>query len=237
MRPLIGIPLCLDDRGRWREGREYHYLDAAYARAVERAGGAPVYLPIQADPQVRIRELDGLLVPGGDDLPPPRPYPADVAFDPAPAAQLDFDRRLLGAALDRGIPVLAICYGMQLLALHRGGSLHYDIATDVPGAGNHRLREDDGRHAVRLEPGTRLASALGRNAAPVNSLHHQAVSDPGAGLRVSARAEDGLIEAIECEGSRFVIGVQWHPEKLPGPLCDDLFGAFVSASAQRVVRP
>jgi putative glutamine amidotransferase len=176
-----------------------------------------------------LRGLDGLLIPGGDDLPPAHDYPPGVAFDLAPEQQLDFDRRLLADALQRSVPVLGICYGMQLLADIRGGALVYDIPTDRPQAGPHRLPETDGRHALQIEPGTRLYEALGANPPPVNSLHHQGVESPGTGMRIAARAEDGLIEAIEEEEQRFCVGVQWHPEKLSGIHRDALFGAFVTA--------
>jgi putative glutamine amidotransferase len=229
MKPLIGIPPCVDDRGRWKPAREYHYIDSAYARAIEEAGGTPIYLPLQSDPSALIRKLDGLLVPGGDDLPPPDDYPSDVKFDLAPDGQRKFDGRLLSDAVERHLPVLAICYGMQLLATTFGGSLHYDIPTDLPDAHPHRLPESDGRHAIRVEPGTRLAEALGSEPAPVNSLHHQGVESPGDGMRVCARAEDGLIEAIERDGTPFCVGVQWHPEKLSGSHYRGLFGAFIAA--------
>ena len=230
MQPLIGIPPCLDERGRWRAGRSYQYIDVAYARAVEQAGGAPLYLPLQADAETLAARIGGLLLPGGDDLAPETPYPEGVRFDPVPAAQLAFDRRLLAAALERGLPVLAICYGMQLLALHHGGSLHYHIPTDVPEAGPHRLPEPDGRHLVRIAPGSRLATELGVAEALVNSLHQQGVAEPGAGLRACARSRDGLIEAIERAEPPFCVGVQWHPEKMRGPHRERLFRAFVAAS-------
>jgi putative glutamine amidotransferase len=229
MAPLIGISACLDDRGRWKANRDYHYIDSAYASAIEAAGGTPIYFPIQRDPCSLLRSLDGLLIPGGDDLPPPNDYPSGVAFDLAPEKQLDFDRRLLAEALARRLPVLGICYGMQLLAAVRGGTLIYDIATDFPQADPHRLAEADGRHALRIEAGTRLSEVLGKNPPPVNSLHHQGVESPGSGMRVSARAEDGLIEAIEAEDPLFCVGVQWHPEKLTGIHRDGLFSAFVTA--------
>jgi putative glutamine amidotransferase len=230
MRPLIGIPPCLDEHGRWKAGRTYQYIDVAYARAVEQAGGAPLYLPLQEDAESLAARIGGLLLPGGDDLPPETPYPEGVRFDPVPAAQVGFDRRLLAAALARGLPVLAICYGMQLLALHHGGSLHYHIPTDVPEAGPHRLPEPDGRHVVRIAPGSRLATALGGAEDLVNSLHHQGVAEPGAGLRACAHSKDGLIEAIERAEPPFCLGVQWHPEKMAGAHRERLFGAFVEAS-------
>jgi putative glutamine amidotransferase len=229
MRPLIGIPQCLDDRGRIRAGRAYQYLDTAYARAVAEAGATPVYLPLHGDAEALIDRIDALVLPGGDDLLPEQPYPDDVGFDPVPAAQLVFDRQLLAAALTRARPVLSICYGMQLLALQHGGSLHYDIPTDLPGADCHRLPEADGRHGVRVLSGSRLASILGSQTCSVNSLHHQAVAQPGAGLRVCAVADDGVIEAIESRGSEFVIGVQWHPEKLEAAQAGALFRALVAA--------
>jgi len=101
MAPLIGISACLDDRGRWKANRDYHYIDSAYASAVEAAGGVPVYLPIQRDPSSLLRSLDGLLIPGGDDLPPAHDYPPGVEFDLAPEEQLNFDRHLLADALQR----------------------------------------------------------------------------------------------------------------------------------------
>ena len=165
----------------------------------------------------------------GDDLLPERSYPQGVDFEPAPERQLAFDRALLGAALERRTPVLAICYGMQLLALAAGGALHYDVSTDVPEAGPHRLPERDGRHPLHIATGTRLAAILGEDAGPVNSLHHQAVARPGEGARVCGVAGDGLIEAIELEGETFAIGVQWHPEKLDGPHRERLFAAFAAA--------
>jgi putative glutamine amidotransferase len=231
MLPLIGIPPGLDERGRWKCDRIYQYVDVAYASAVAQAGGLPVYLPREADVAALTARLDGLLIPGGDDFAPETAYPETVRFDPAPAEQIAFDRRVLAAALERRIPVLGICYGMQLLALHHGGSLHYDIPSDVPDATEHRLPEPDGRHALRIVPRTRLADALGAAEPFVNSRHHQAVSRVEQGLAVSARAGDGIIEALEHESQPFCIGVQWHPESMQGPHRERLFRAFVAACA------
>ena len=233
MTALVGISQCLDDRGRWRPGRDYVYVDLAYARAVEAAGGTPVHLPLQREPASLVARLDALLLPGGDDFLPPAghpPYAAGVRFDPVPPAQLAFDAQLLAAALERGIPILGICYGMQLLALHHGGRLHYHLPVDRPDAGCHKLPEDAGRHPLETLPGSHLASILGDDPPPVNSLHHQAVADPGPGLAVSARSPDGVIEAIEGTGGAFVLGVQWHPEKQDDGGGRALFAAFVAAA-------
>jgi putative glutamine amidotransferase len=229
MRPLIGISQCLDERGRWQPTREYAYLETTYARALAESGATPVLLPIQNEVSSLVERLDGLLLPGGDDFAPPRAYPPQVRFDVVPPRQLAFDQALLACAFARQLPVLGICYGMQLLALQQGGKLIFDIPSDLPLAGPHRLPEADGRHGLALERGTRLAALLGDAAGPVNSQHHQGVAEAGRGQRVSARADDGLIEAIESEGEAFCIGVQWHPERMPAAHRERLFGAFVAA--------
>jgi putative glutamine amidotransferase len=229
VRPLIGIPPVHDDRGRLSPGRTISILDVRYARAVESMGAMPVYLPLQQHEGPLVDRLDGLLVPGGGDFLPERSYPPGVEFDATSPAQLDFDARLLARALERGIPVLGVCYGMQLLAVHHGGSLHYDIATDLPGARAHRLPEPEGRHPLALERGTRLAEILDGEGGAVNSRHHQAVARAGRGLRVCARAEDGVIEAVERVDGPFCIGVQWHPERMEDGHRERLFGAFVRA--------
>jgi putative glutamine amidotransferase len=226
--PTVGIPLCLDEQGRWKRGRTYQYGDASYARAVERAGGVPIYLPLQADAEALVARIDALLVPGGDDFLPPRAYPAHVRFEAVPPPQLVFDRALVDAALRRAIPLLGICYGMQLIALARGGALHYDLATDLPDAAGHQLGE--GRHPIALEPGSKLAELFGTRALEVSSRHHQAVSDPGPELRAAARTRDGVIEAVEAPAGAFCIGVQWHPESHDGAESDALFRAFVAAA-------
>jgi putative glutamine amidotransferase len=229
MPPLIGISLCLDTSGRFRRGRRYHYIDERYADAVAEAGGVPTYLPIQPGPEQIADRIDGLLIPGGDDLLPEVPYPDEIRFEAAPSEQVDFDRALLARALARGVPVLGICYGMQILALHHRGSLLYHIPLDVPEANPHQLPEDEGRHSIRVKPGTLLEAVIGADPEPVNSSHHQAVARAGEGLRESARAADGVVEAIEGAGDRFCLGVQWHPERISGGHRARLFGAFVSA--------
>ena len=228
MAPLIGIPPCLDARGRWRSGRDYHYLDGAYAAAVNAAGGTAVLLPQVGSANQLAERIDGLLVPGGDDLPPERGYPDTVHFELAPERQLAFDRELIDACLGRDLPVLGICYGMQLLAVAWGGRLHYDLPTDLPDSGSHQLPEPSGRHGLEVRAGSRLAALCGDALEEVNSLHHQGVADSGR-AKVSARAADGVVEAIEDPGARFALGVQWHPEKLPGPGGPELFEAFVGA--------
>lgn len=229
--PRVGVPLCLDARGRWRSGRRYHYLDASYAESLTRAGAVAIYLPGREDVGPLLDSVDGLLVPGGDDLPSPRPLAPGIELDLVPEEQLAFDRALVEGALSRGLPLLGICYGMQLLALSCGGELHYHLPTDRPGAGEHRLQDPEGHHPLRVAPTSRLAALIGSDPGPVNSLHHQAVAATGR-LEACAWADDGLVEAMEGVGDGFCLGVQWHPEKLPGDASQRLFGGFVAACAR-----
>lgn len=236
VRPLIGIPLCLDDRGRWRPGRDYVYADRAYAGAVEGAGAIAVHLATpdntEANQARAIAErLDGLLIPGGDDFGPDEyeKYPEGI-FTLASDAQIAFDRSLLEAFLELRKPMLGVCYGMQLLALHAGGALYPHLPTDLDGEIAHSASDGgSSEHSIEIEPGSKIAGIVGLSTLPVNSRHHQGVRDAGS-LSVAARSRDRLIEAIEQPGDPFVVGVQWHPEVLAGPAGAGLLDAFVEAA-------
>jgi putative glutamine amidotransferase len=229
-RPKIGISLTLDDRGRWREKRSYHYIDRSYADAISEAGGIPLQLPIQADPAGLIATLDGLLIPGGDDFPAETEPSGEVVLDLVSPDQLEFDEALVEAAQIRRIPILGICYGMQLMARMRNGVLDTHLPSQRQDIGCHKL-PPMARHLVRIEPDSRLAAILESETAEVNSLHQQAVRQVGTNQRVVATSSDGVIEAIERSGDNdlWEIGVQWHPEKMAEDSSRRLFAAFVDA--------
>ena len=222
--PRIGIPALLDTS--LRPGRRSHVVDAAYSDAIADAGGVPQVLIGPGDAAARVAEIDGLLVPGGDDILPEASYPS-VSFTPVHASQLAFDRALVEHALAAGVPIFGVCYGMQLLALAAGGRLHYHLPHDLPDAHDHGATGRNVRHPVAIETNTRLAAILGAEQSVVDSRHHQAVADPGT-LHVSARAGDGVIEAIEGPN---VLGVQWHPETSGGESSARLYASLVDAAS------
>jgi putative glutamine amidotransferase len=226
MRPLVGVAagVCGNATGTSRIELRLHYT-----RALEESGALPVVLPVQADPGDLVQRIGGLVVPGGPDFVPPTPYPAEVEFDAALPDQQAFDAALIHAALERGIPFLGICWGMQLLAHALGGTLHHHLPLDLPSAQPHKAASGDLEHGLRVEPGSRLAGLLGAELDRVNSRHHQAVADPGPALRVSARADDGVVEALERPDAPFCVGVQWHPERMHASQRRALFGGFVAA--------
>jgi putative glutamine amidotransferase len=212
-RPLIGITTYVTP-AKW----SYWELEAAlipveYVRAVERAGGRALLVPPSEDGlEETLQALDGLLFSGGSDL-DPRLYeqePHDETF----GIHEERDRAelaLLEAALQRDMPVLAICRGSQVLNVARGGDLVQHLP-DVVGDEKHKHTPGTyADHDVMVEQGTRLGSLLGERA-PVKSHHHQGIGRIGEGLRVAAHAEDGTVEAVEDPGRRFAVGVLWHPE-------------------------
>ncbi|MGH9020081.1 MAG: gamma-glutamyl-gamma-aminobutyrate hydrolase family protein [Acidimicrobiales bacterium] len=209
---------------------DLHFSD--YPGSVAAAGGLPVELSRDADVDGVVERLDGLVLSGGADLDPAH-YGADHE-EGLGALEIDRDEwefSLLAAARRRSLPVLAICRGFQLVNVAFGGTLRQDVTIDE-GAG-HPQWEVDGRkttHEVRVEAGS-MTSTLLPESWPVNSLHHQTVDTVGAGLVVSARASDGVVEGLETpEGD--VLAVQWHPELLTKP--DPTFAWLVrEANARR----
>jgi putative glutamine amidotransferase len=207
-RPLIGLSACLDPGLIWRAGRDYVYLAASYVAAVEAAGGAPVILAPHAASAWAIDRLDGLVITGGLDIDPSRyGRPAEPDIHLEVPARVEADTRVLTQALARGLPVLGVCYGMQLLNVHLGGTL---IQRLDPAAG-HGAPGAPRPHALRVAPGSAVAEAVG---ATVVSAHRQAIDRVAPDLVATAWSPEGVVEAVEWPG-RPVLGVQWHPEAAP----------------------
>lgn len=232
-RPLIGLTGSLTGDGP---------LDGlaqcarTYVEAVVAAGGVAVVIPPQEDLEGALAVLetfDGLLFTGGRDIHPQRygqaPHPRTEPLD---ARREAWDLHLCAAALGSSrVPVLGICLGVQEMNVAAGGSLIQHLP-DLGRGQEHRAPETGDRlHAVRLAPGSRLAALLGTDRILVTTRHHQAVDRVGGEGVVAARAEDGVIEAVEWGGpDRFAVGVQWHPERnQDSPESRALFAAFVEA--------
>src|SRR3954453_5668538 len=211
-------------------------LGLASPRSLERPGAIPVVLPPMDLEHVDalLDRLGGLMISGGPDVHPSaygeEPHEALGPTEP----DLDaFELELLRRADARGMPILGICRGAQLLNIARGGTLYQDVPDTVGTEVPHR-QEAPGRiptHTIVVAAGTRLEGVLGRQENDVNSFHHQAVHRLGDGLRATAWAPDGVVEAIEAPDRDFVVGVQWHAESLSER--EDqagLFNGFVAAA-------
>jgi putative glutamine amidotransferase len=214
MKPVIGIT-SYAEQARWGDWDAAAALvPLAYVRAVERAGGRPLLVPPSENGvEETLAALDGLVLSGGADL-DPELYGAD-RHPETNGIRTERDRAelvLLQAALERDMPVLAVCRGSQVLNVARGGDLVQHLP-EVVGDEKHKVMPGVfADHDVDVEAGTRLAELLG-DRAPVKSHHHQGYGRLGAGLVESARAEDGTVEAIEDPSRRFALGVLWHPEE------------------------
>jgi len=231
-RPRIGITTYLEPAtwGIWQ--RESAILPRVYLDAVVAAGGVPLLLPpVGTDPSV-LEILDGLVVAGGCDVDPgsynASPHPETVDTRPG---RDEHEAILIRAALDRDLPLLAICRGLQMLNVTLGGTLHQHLP-EVIANDEHRPSEAVfATTEVKIEQGTLAARILGERASG-SCYHHQALDVVAAQLKVTARAGDGTVEAAEVDGHDFALGVQWHPEENLEDL--RLFTALVEASRSRI---
>ena len=233
-KPVIGITTYLTPAAWGAWNLEAALVPADYVRGVAEAGGNPLLVPPGADIEETLALVDALVFTGGSDV-DPELYGADAHSETAGVIRErdDFELTLMRAALEREVPMLAICRGSQILNIARGGDLEQHVPDRV---GTELHREVPGvfsDHGVDVDPGTRLGSIVGSRQ-DVKSHHHQGFGRIGDGLRVAARAPDGTIEAIEDPTGGFTLGVLWHPEA-----ADDraLFEALVAeAAASRAAR-
>jgi putative glutamine amidotransferase len=236
MRPLIGVTT-------WRSPRpsnRFHYaVSSEYVAAIEEAGGVAVTLPAQPEavPEL-IAALDALILTGGGDVDPVHYgqslHPATRSIDPD---RDHFELDLARMAVERGLPLLGICRGIQVLNVALGGTLIQDISDQVPAALVHQSPEDVPitTHHVRLQATSRLAALIQSTGLVTNSDHHQAIQSLAPALRAVGWSQDDVVEAVESTDQAFIIGVQWHPELMfrgaaPHRL---LFAGLVEACAKR----
>lgn len=235
--PVIGITVDAEPAGGYSK-LPWYALRRNYASAVADAGGLPLLLPHETGLAERyLDRIDGVVITGG-------------AFDVDPAlfgattrhasvvlkeSRTDFELAVTRGALERDMPVLGICGGQQLLHVALGGTLIQHIPDEVPDALAHEQpnpRTEPG-HTVSVVHDTLLARITSATELPVNSAHHQAAADEPHGVVVSARAPDGIVEAIEAPAYRFCLGVQWHPEYAISEGDRRIFAAFVDAARKR----
>ena len=239
-KPRVGIP--------WRTSEEEskgarEKLDN-YFEAVRSAGAEPTEISLNltaAQLVAKLGGLDGFVLPGSPADVEPNLYGATrhaktKTLDPARDRT---DSAILDHAIASHKPVLGICYGCQILNVHRRGTLVQDIPAERPGQEVHGntdlaagVKKGDAEHDATLTAGSRLAQLAGSERAHINSSHHQAIDRPGDGLRVTARSSDGIVEGVELESAgQWVVGVQWHPERMPDDaFAQKLFGDFVAAA-------
>jgi len=234
-RPLIGITSVykLYDDG----ASAATVVDFTYVKAVEENGGTPLVLPtvtgeLPLSDYVDI--LDGLVLVGGADIPPSAygqlPHETVVKM---PNQRYKFENRLISRWLHSGKPVLGVCLGMQFTNVVSGGTMIQDIPSQVGKKVIHRGNR--AYHYVNIEPGSILAKILDTDRPFVYSSHHQAVKDLGSSLKVIARSDDGVIEALERTDGNFGLFVQWHPEAMTDDPAhrDAIYGAFINACIEQ----
>ncbi len=226
-KPIIGITadIKLDV-----DNEEKFVLDRPYAIAVANAGGIPFFIPTLSEDRSLLKDIvariDGLLLSGGRDIDPrfydEEPHPN---LRPMRLERTQSEMVILEESLKRGIPVLGICGGMQLINVFFRGSLYQDIPSQIFGA---LIHEKGSVHEVYVEENTLLREITKEKRFSIKSYHHQSVKVLGNGLRISAMCPDGVVEAIEWPNS-FVLGLQWHPEREGTEVSKRIYRAFVDA--------
>jgi len=237
-RKIVGITCSQGTTGDWHLPMDY--VRCAYSLCCQEAGLLPVLLPVTDDEAVRASQLDlvdGLLFSGGLDIHPGfygEGESVHVATETEAGGRDAHEIALARAAVARDLPIFAICRGLQVLNVALGGTLYQDLPTQVDTEWAHRQgpHSTEKTHRTYVAPGSRLGRILGgMETLPINSHHHQAAKDVAPGLVVTARADDGVVEALEKPDARFLLAVQWHPENLYETDAPSraLFAAFAAA--------
>lgn len=236
-KPIIGISTnLLKDKGGTFPGLERVYVNRGYVESVIRSGGIPLMIPFEEDLSVvksQIELIDGLILSGGQDVFP-------FYYNEDPKAKIGevmpsrdrFDFELLKNAKEKGIPILGICRGVQVINVYEGGTLYQDLdyidGEVLKHSQNHDF--DLETHIVYIEEDSKLYEIFNKKSLLINSFHHQSLKDIANGYKVTAKASDGVVEAIEHQKYPFLVGVQWHPEALTKHNDDmlALFERFIS---------
>ncbi|MBX3421228.1 MAG: gamma-glutamyl-gamma-aminobutyrate hydrolase family protein [Pirellulaceae bacterium] len=237
-RPIIGINS--DYRSATHNQAAFSYIAAGYFDAIAKAGGLPIVVPPALDDEAieqLVEHLDGFMLIGGADLDPRNDgFMLHHTTKPMESRRERFDRRLATQIAERRVPVLAIGAGMQLLNCVCGGNLFLHIPEDIPGALPHRDAQDtQHRHSLVIQSDSLIGRVYGEGEIRVTSRHHMAIDQLAAGFRVTARCQDGVIEAIESEMiDWFAVGTQFHPECTEASALDvRIFEEFIEAIVER----
>ena len=235
-KPIIGLNLDFEEKGKGYSRLPYHAVRENYLSPLYEKGATPILLPPTCmDIETYLDLVDGVLLTGGNDY-----DPTLFGGRNAPKFNLKimhhrskFDLDLIKGALDRNMPVLGICAGMQAINFCFGGTIYQDICSERPNSLNHMQKIEDvekAAHDVEIQPNTLLSKiAKEAKSIPTNSFHHQAIKGLGEGLIASGHTSDGIIEALEHPSYKFCLGVEWHPEYKVSPADDHLFKVFVDA--------
>ena len=212
-KPVVGITTYLTNAAWSYWQLQAALIPASYVESVERAGGSPLLVPPGASIEETLDVVDGIVFSGGSDI-DPELYGADAHETTSGVVRErdEFELELMRGALDRDLPVLAICRGSQVLNVARGGRIEQHLPDRLGDEVHRQVPGTFGEHGVDVLPDTKLAGIVGARAA-VKSHHHQGFDRLGEGLRESARAEDGTLEGVEDPSRTFALGVLWHPEE------------------------
>jgi putative glutamine amidotransferase len=235
---IVGIT-CSSGAGSPDENAR-QYLNTTYVKAILNAGGVPMIIPNVVDKELvesYLGTIDGLMLSGGVDVDPQyfgEDHHADLGT--VDAARDSTELALLERALEQDMPIFGICRGIQSLNVALGGTLYQHLPDQAPSSIHHqqsdiKIPRSEFSHSIRIEGGSRLRSIVGKDEMQTNSFHHQAIKSVGAGLIVTARAADGIIETVEAPDHRYLVAVQFHPEETAphDEYSRGLFEAFIQA--------